>query len=561
VSELTSNSINDKRRLHILNEVGLTVTQLLDLQQILDYTQEIVCDKLGVSECLIYLWSEENKTYELKHSYGIDEETIEEIAEKRHTGHDLVQRIADTRKTLFIPKLNEDDRFGIKIRSKYENHYYFGFPLVSRQTVIGVIELISPALPKYERESVIFLESLGREIGVAIDNALLVAQAKKQQDDAMTLYTLGTKISSSLILGDVLDAVAESARKLVNTDVGVVGLYQESCQEIRIWAANGEGAKRLEGLTLLVEEQGPGRTLFDGGFISGNIMRSIGSDFIKRYDFDLKEYESYLVVPLHLGEKFLGIIGLLSKKLRKFTGNDIQLLNQLGYHVFVAIEDARLHQQLRYSATLEEQNRLARELHDNMAQALGFIKIKAIMSNDMLEKQDLVKAQAHLSELIKTISVLYTDIREAIFNLRNTSSTQGDLLQALDEYLTEYRNKYGLDVRFSIDDASSLEFPPEVANHLIRILQEALSNVRKHSCAQRVWINCWQDHDQILISIEDDGSGFEVDKVDQKENSNQSFGLQIMKERVEYINGSIQIESAPGKGTKILLKLPSVFIR
>lgn len=559
MSEITSNSINDRRRLHILNEVGLTVTQLLDLKQILDYSQEIVIDKLGVAECLIYLWSEENNSFELRHSYGVDEETIKEIAEKRQAGQDLVQQIAETLKTMFIPKLNEDDRFGNRIRSKYENHYYFGFPLISRQTVIGVIELISPALPKYERESVIFLESLGREIGVAIDNAMLVAKAKKQQDEAMTLYKLGTKISSSLILGDVLDAVAESANNLVNTDVGVVGLYQESCKEIKIWAANGEGSKKLQGLIINVEGQGPGKRLFEGEFLSGNIIEESESEFIRRYNFDLKDYESYLVVPLHLGEKFLGIIGLLSKKIRKFSENDIQLLNQLGYHVFVAIEDARLHQQLRYAATLEEQNRLARELHDNMAQALGYIKIKAIMSNDMLEKQDPIKAQMHLSELIKTVTVLYTDIRESIFNLRNTSTTQRDFLQAMEEYLTEYRHKYGLDVRFSVDDASSLEFSSEVANHLIRILQEALSNVRRHSCAQRVWINSWQDHGEIFISIEDDGSGFDVEKVDNT--SKQSYGLQIMKERVEYINGSIEIESTPGKGTKILLKLPSVYIR
>jgi signal transduction histidine kinase len=559
VSENSSNLINDKRRLHILNEVGLSITQLLDLQEILNYTQNLVIEKLGVSEFLIYLWSDENKSYEMRHSYGVGEETIEEISQKRQAGNDLVQQIADNRKTIFIPNLNEDDRFGKRIRGKYENHYYFGFPLVSRQLVIGVIELISPALPKYEQESVYFLESLGRQIGVAIDNAMLVSKARKQQEDAMTLYELGTKISSSLILSEVLEAVAESARTLVSTDIGVVGLYQESSKEIKIWAANGEGGKKLEGITIFVEEPGPGKTLSEGNFISGNIMHSSGPEIIRRYDFDLKDFESYLIVPLLHEDKFFGIIGVLSKKIRKFSENDLQLLKYLGYHVFVAIEDARLHQQLRYAATLEEQNRLARELHDNMAQALGYIKIKAIMANDMLEKQDYIKTQAHLNELIKTISVLYTDIRESIFNLRNTGSAQVDFLQGLEEYLSEYRHKYGLDVRFSFDDATSLEFPPEVANHLIRILQEALSNVRRHSCAQRVWINCRQGHGEILISVEDDGSGFDVEKVDNT--SKQSFGLQIMKERVEYINGSIEIESTPGKGTKILLRLPSVYIR
>jgi signal transduction histidine kinase len=237
------------------------------------------------------------------------------------------------------------------------------------------------------------------------------------------------------------------------------------------------------------------------------------------------------------------------------------LLSQLASHVFVAVEDANLHEQLRYGATLEEQNRLARELHDHLAQAMGFIKIKAIMANDQLENGNLQKAKDHLNELINTTSILYTDLREAIFNLRNTETKQGSFLNQLQDYLLEYEHYYGLEVRLSVDDHTTTEFSSEVANQLMRIIQEALSNVRRHSCAQHVWIKFQQVGGDIRICIEDDGEGFDPSEIAGNGKSNQSFGLQIMRERVQYIDGKLEIESEPGKGTRVCLQIPSVFIR
>jgi len=551
----------EKTRLEIINEVGLAVTQMLDLDQILQYTENVLVRRLGIAECLIYLWNEDTENYKMWQSYGVEHRMTQEIELNRLAGMDFVKEIAYSRKAMFVPKINENKRFNSEMRNKYRDHYYFGFPLISRTKVIGVVELISPSLPNYESENIYFLESLGREIGVAIDNAFLVAKAKKQQDDAMTLYQLGTRISSSLILSEVLEAVADSARSLLNTEIGIVGLFQESCQNIKIWSASGEDAKKLEGLTINLDKDGFGSKLFARETISGSISQQFKHPSFNRANIDLNEFDSFLAIPLHLGEIFLGIIGVISRKARKFNASDTQLLKQLGYHVFVAIENARLHQQLRYGAAVEEQNRLARELHDNLAQAMGYIKIKAIMAHDMLAKQDIEKARSHLDELINTTSVLYTDIREAIFNLRNTDSNHGDFFSALQEYLTEYQQYYGLEVRFTMDDSSSLEFSPEVANQLMRIVQEALSNVRRHACALKVWIQCWQDQGEIMISIEDDGSGFDPSEVSTKETSKQSFGLQIMRERVQYIKGELKIDSEPGKGTKILIQIPSIYIR
>jgi signal transduction histidine kinase len=547
-------------RLAILNEVGLAVTQLLDLQEILNFTVDILVNKLGIAECMIYLWNQDEDRYQLKHFFGISVGLTKKIEERRLSGFDLVQKIAEDCKAIFIPKLGEDHRFENEIRGKYFEYSYIGFPLISRKMVIGVIELITPTIQEHNEDDLSFFKTLGRSIGVAIDNSLLVNQIKKQKNEAVSLFHLSTKISASLILKEVLEAVAESAKTLLNTDIGMVGLYQESCQDVKIWSAFGENASKFEGLLIKIEENGPGRSLVNGDVFIGHIDQRDAAHLHSINTLELDQISSYLAVPLHLGDIFVGVIEVMNQKPREFRQSDIQLVKQLGYHVIVSIENARLHQQLRYGATLEEQNRLARELHDHLAQAMGYIKIKAIMTNELLVKNDIFKAQEHLKELINTTSVLYTDIREAIFNLRNTDSDKGNFLVVLQSYLTEYEQNYGLDIRLNIDDKTTIEFSSEVANQLLRIIQEALSNVRRHACAQRVWIKCWQDGGEINISIEDDGTGFDPAGINEGNESQQRYGLQIMQERVNYIKGKFSIDSQPGQGTRVLIKVPSIYI-
>ncbi len=555
------NSLDDLSKLAILHDVGLAITQLLDLEKILDFTEDILVNKLGISECLIYLWDDDSERYDLRHQHGVSERTRKQIEKRRLSGNDLVKEIADTKNVIYVPSLGEDDRFDGEFQNKYAKYSYMGFPLISRNLVIGVIELISPIFYADNEINIPFYKTLGRSIGVAIDNSILVSQIEKQKDDAVTLFKLGAKVTSSLSIKEVLFEIADVARTILNADIGMVGLFQESCNNVRIWSASGESAEKLEGLIINITEDSPGNCFLQKKEFIGIVQDDEGLHLHNQTTLNDENIKSYLAVPVHIVDRFVGIIEVMNHNIRKFNHNDVILLSQLSSHVFVAVEDAHLHEQLRYGATLEEQNRLARELHDHLAQAMGFIKIKAIMANDQLENGNLQKAKDHVSELINTTSVLYTDLREAIFNLRNTETKQGGFLTQLQDYILEYEHYYGLEVRLSVDDQTTTEFSSEVANQLMRIIQEALSNVRRHSCAQHAWIKFQQEGGDIKICIEDDGEGFDPSEIDGNGKSNQSFGLQIMRERVQYIDGKLEIESEPGKGTRVCLQIPSVFIR
>jgi two-component system nitrate/nitrite sensor histidine kinase NarX len=149
-------------------------------------------------------------------------------------------------------------------------------------------------------------------------------------------------------------------------------------------------------------------------------------------------------------------------------------------------------------------------------------------------------------------------VREAIFSLRTTLSPGLGLLPSLREYLAEYRAHYGVHVELA-GDGDSIEFSPEVNVQLLRIIQEALTNVRKHAGASRAWVRFGREGSLRRITVEDNGRGFDPARLGRE--GQQYFGLQIMRERAESIGGSLALDSRPGQGTRVVVRVPPTSVK
>jgi len=204
-------------------------------------------------------------------------------------------------------------------------------------------------------------------------------------------------------------------------------------------------------------------------------------------------------------------------------------------------------------ATLEERKRLARELHDHLAQDLGYLKIKASLVSDSLQKDDLDRAQAQLQEIKDIADELYNDVREQIYNLRSQISSKEEFLPKLREYLDHFQRQHKLETQLTLSDESLVEFSAQTCNQLFRIIQEALSNVGKHAQASRVKINIEVEQGQTCLTVEDDGQGFDLGHI--SSNGHNSFGLKIMRERAESIGGRLTLDTTPGSGTRLSVSL------
>jgi signal transduction histidine kinase len=203
---------------------------------------------------------------------------------------------------------------------------------------------------------------------------------------------------------------------------------------------------------------------------------------------------------------------------------------------------------------LEERERLASELHDNLAQDLAFLRIKLIDAERNLCGNASLGAKQLLKELFPIVDEAYQNLREAIFGLRALASRNHvGLVAALADFLKDFSEVRKIPVDLKVDHPEVIRFSSQVEIQLIRIIHEALTNIVKHAHATKAKITIENDNDTAAITIEDDGKGFCEGKSPEP---SLHFGLQTMKDRAESVGGGLSVCSSPGRGTRLTIQLP-----
>jgi nitrate/nitrite-specific signal transduction histidine kinase len=273
---------------------------------------------------------------------------------------------------------------------------------------------------------------------------------------------------------------------------------------------------------------------------------------------------SLLAVPIVSAGRILGNLYLAEKQgAPEFSADDEETLIRLATQAALAIANARLHRQVRELAIAEERDRIAREMHDSLAQVLGYVITKGQAVQELLKRQQTEKASGHVEQLTDAARAAYADVREGILALRTSVGQGRPLKDALDEYLQRWKEQSEIDVHLTVDSHPALAgLPPSAELQLLRIIQEALANVRKHAGAQHVDILVRNiDHTTLETVIADDGHGFDPAYVRPEGDLQPHFGLSTMRERAESVGGRLEVISAPGEGTRVVVRVPYAWTR
>ena len=214
-------------------------------------------------------------------------------------------------------------------------------------------------------------------------------------------------------------------------------------------------------------------------------------------------------------------------------------------------ENKELLVQLEYQAVLNERTRISREIHDGLAQTLAFLKMEIARMRIHTSKGEVASIDQALQACHKTLSDAYLDARQSIDDLRRAPDEK--LSEWLETAASDFRILTGIAIDLS-DIRLNYIFPNNIKAQLIRIVQEALTNIRKHALADMVSISALEQVGDIILEIKDNGCGFTPEEV----NSISRYGLRSMRERAESIGADFQIISSPGIGTSISLKIPIV---
>lgn len=372
---------------------------------------------------------------------------------------------------------------------------------------------------------------------------------------AETLYRIGTEVSASLDLDHVITSVVAAARDLLATDTAGLCLVDEATGEVAWRLVVGAAPLRHRCLA-------PGECIAGHIVATGQPVRV--EDALTDLAFPQRDYpllrehglRGIMAVPLRAGSRTLGVLMVGNQRPIRFVEDELAILTGLGTQAAIAIEKATLHRRVHSLAALEERERIAREMHDGLGQVLGYVNTKAQAVRELVAAGRADAAKAQLDQLAGAAQELYADVREAILGLRTEVGGGRGLIPALREYLDHYAAQSGLAVDLDVPQ-DDLHLEPAVEIQLLRIIQEALTNVRKHARASRVAVHITPNGREVRIEVADDGRGVSTAPDPSLFRAPPQFGLQTMRERAEAVGGTFRLETGQRAGTRVVVTVPA----
>ena len=256
-------------------------------------------------------------------------------------------------------------------------------------------------------------------------------------------------------------------------------------------------------------------------------------------------------VPVRLQRRLLGEIDLFFRTDVQLSPEETDLLDALASHLANGLESLRAAALEREAAVGEERALLARELHDSIAQSLSFLKIQVQLLRNASRNAQPENVQNALDELDAGLRESINDVRELLVHFRTRTNTD-DVEAALQETLQKFKHQTGLTTHFQVSGAG-IPLPADVQVQVLHVIQEALSNVRKHSQAKQVYLEVFKGEEWRFV-VRDDGRGFDPEVSGRQ---NVHVGLKIMQERAMRIGAAVQVQSELGRGTTVQLSLPA----
>lgn len=381
----------------------------------------------------------------------------------------------------------------------------------------------------------------------------LQRRLRMQNHELLALHHATLSIDRHLDLTDVLQGVVDEARDLFDARYGALAyLGDDGSIEAFITSGITPEERRLIG----PEPQGHGVlgvVLNEGESLRlgriGDHPRSVG------FPPHHPEMVALLAVPIRSQSEILGNLYIADgDELYHFEESDEETLNRFAAVAAIAIENARLHRQVQALAITEERQRIAREMHDSLAQVLGYVNAKAQATQVLLESGQTDRAAGQLQQMAEMARSAYADVREGILSLRTSPDVTRGFIDTLEDYLAVWREQSGVLVDLEAGCGVKYRLAPLAEVQLLRIVQEALANIRKHAGATRARVCFSLDDDHLITVIEDDGVGFSED--DRGLRGVPRFGLSTMRERTESLGGSFEIASRHGRGTRVTVRLP-----
>lgn len=408
----------------------------------------------------------------------------------------------------------------------------FCIPVRRGEHEFGVVTLFLSNTQIIDTRMQAYLRTLIDEMALGLESVRL---RRRELDSLRQMQTLRQKSDLQALLNNMLENVhttmeADLAMMVVLQPIGPSSRASLSVDDfptqVQICAENALQGVITSGKPVVLDEVGDESSPIPG-------VRSLAAAPLLSFEHSV-----------------LGAILVGYRRAYSIHQRQLALLQIVVGQVSLLVQYSRMMDELKYETMIQERRRLAREIHDGLGQTLGFLKLQVAQMRGYFGRAEIERARQSAELCYQTLSEAYQDARQAIDGLRISPSEMG-ISGWLQQTVDDFQEVCGLPIDLQAVNVQT-NISPEIQAQLIRILQEALSNVRKHARAGRVWVSCKEKKDNLLLEVGDDGNGFSLEDVSLASR----HGLQGMRERADLIGADFQVISQPQEGTIVRLYLP-----
>jgi two-component system NarL family sensor kinase len=371
--------------------------------------------------------------------------------------------------------------------------------------------------------------------------------------DLALLNALANRLSHPLGVDRALASALDTLGELLELETGWAWLWSDATSTAELAATRNLPPELLDHPELMQGSDCYCLTTYAAGDLRGAAnVNVVGCSRLRKLVSDSRHLRCHASVPLYVDDRRLGILNVASPDWRELTPDELNLLSTVGALVSLAIERTRLAERGAVLAAAEERNRIAREIHDTIAQSLAAVTMQLESADAQLDSANPERAAESIRRAMGLTRTTLEEARHSVTSLRSAPLAGGGLLGALRMLPGEIAAATGARVPVTIEhDVGAAALPVPLENGAYHIVREALTNAARHAGATAVEVRVEERDGRLQLEVSDDGTGFDVARVPADR-----FGLLGMRERAHLLGGELRIDSAPGRGTTLVADLP-----
>jgi GAF domain-containing protein len=542
-ARLHAQTIRRSQELEALYRADEILYRSLDLKQVLQALVDVASDVLKADMCSVLVWDDRHERLVPGATRGFRPESLAQMSHA--PGEGITIRVALSGQPIAVEDAMNDPRVAHRITDPERIRSLLHVPIKVNGEVFGVfgVNYVEPRVLTGDEERVLL--ALAHRAAVAIENAQIYAESEHRRHELEALYRADESLHSSLQLENVLQALVDVATDVMHADRIAVTVWDPEHRQLVTAAVHGYSSESIAaplmaGADVVIEDvMGAELMVISDAANDPRLATPRLRSLVAR-----EGIRSALAAPIVVAGQPFGIFSLAFCAEHVPSAGEQRLTQALAQRAGLAVHNARLFEQARQAATVEERQRLARELHDAVTQTLFSSSLIAeVLPRLLLRNPD--HALQRLEELRRLTRGALAEMRALLVELRPHALVETPFDQLLSQLAASMsvRGTVQIDVDAETDHGP---LPPEVQIGLYRITQEALNNVLKHAAATQAQVQFRRHGADCDLRIRDDGRGF-----DTRTTPPGHLGLSIMRERARDISARFQVRSRVGAGTRI----------